>query len=299
MKNGKALRGAVCAVLGGVCWGVSGTVGQYLFTRKGMDSGYLTVLRMFFAGALLTAFAAVRFRGQMTQLWRSRRDALRLIAFAIFGLMTCQYTYLAAISYSNSATATVLQYLGQALILAWTCMKLRRLPTKRETLALLLALGGVFLLATHGSLTTLVLAPKALFWGLCAAVALLLYTTLPGELLVRYGTPVCTGCGMLIGGAVLLVITRAWEMRVAWDMGTVLGTAEIVIVGTALAFTLYLQGVSDLGGVKASLLACTEPVCAAVCTALWLHTEFAVQDIAGFAMIITMAVLLALPEKKE
>ena len=38
------LRGFLCAALGGVCWGASGTVGQYLFTRQGVDSGWLTVL---------------------------------------------------------------------------------------------------------------------------------------------------------------------------------------------------------------------------------------------------------------
>ncbi|MFR5846598.1 MAG: EamA family transporter [Oscillospiraceae bacterium] len=76
-----------------------------------------------------------------------------------------------------------------------------------------------------------------------------------------------------------------------------LGTLEISVVGTALAFTLYLQGVSDVGGVRASLLACTEPVSATLCAALWLHTSFAWQDLLGFAAILVMAVLIALPER--
>ena len=73
-----------------------------------------------------------------------------------------------------------------------------------QTCALpILALLGAFLLATHGSLTALALSPQALFWGLCAAVALMLYTLLPGDLLRRYDVSVCTGCGMLLGGVVL------------------------------------------------------------------------------------------------
>jgi len=55
--------------------------------------------------------------------------------------------------------------------------------------------------------------------------------------------------------------------------------------------------VSDIGGVRASLLACTEPVSAALCAALWLHTSFAWQDLLGFAAILVMAVLIALPER--
>ena len=60
MNGQKTLRGTVCAILGGVCWGVSGTVGQYLFTQKGIDSGWLTVVRMLCAGAILLAAAALR-----------------------------------------------------------------------------------------------------------------------------------------------------------------------------------------------------------------------------------------------
>ena len=49
----RTLRGFLCAALGGVCWGASGTVGQYLFTCQGVDSGWLTVVRMFLAGVVL------------------------------------------------------------------------------------------------------------------------------------------------------------------------------------------------------------------------------------------------------
>ena len=240
-EKSKMLRGCLCAALGGVCWGASGTVGQYLFTYKNMDSTVLTVLRLFLAGALLFASALVRRRAQLRALWSDRRDAARLALFAIAGLTTCQYTYLAAIRYSNSATATVLQYSGQALILLWVCLRARRLPTKREAAALVLALLGAFLLATHGSFTALALSPQALFWGLCAAVALMLYTLLPGDLLHRYDVSVCTGSGMLLGGVVLLLVTRAWRIPVALDPAAVLGVLEISVVGTALAFTLYCR----------------------------------------------------------
>ena len=296
-EKNRMLRGCLCAALGGVCWGASGTVGQYLFTYTDIDSTVLTVLRLFLAGALLFVSALVRRRAQLRALWSDRRDAARLTLFAVAGLTTCQYTYLAAIRYSNSATATVLQYTGQALILLWVCLRARRLPTRREAAALALALLGAFLLATHGSFTALALSPQALFWGLCAAVALMLYTLLPGDLLRRYDVSVCTGCGMLLGGVALLLVTRAWRIPVTPDLVTVLGVLEISIIGTALAFTLYLQGVSDIGAVRASLLACTEPVSAALCATLWLHTPFAWQDLAGFAAIVAMAVLISLPSR--
>ena len=127
----RTLRGFLCAALGGVCWGASGTVGQYLITCQGVDSGWLTVVRMFLAGVVLLGGALVRHRPQLRAIWSDRRDALRLVLFSVGGLMTCQYTYLAAIRYSNSATATVLQYMGQALILLWVCLRGRPRPAPR------------------------------------------------------------------------------------------------------------------------------------------------------------------------
>ena len=42
----RTLRGFLCAALGGVCWGASGTVGQYLFTRQGVDTVSYTHLTL-------------------------------------------------------------------------------------------------------------------------------------------------------------------------------------------------------------------------------------------------------------
>ena len=55
-----------------------------------------------------------------------------------------------AISYSNAATATVLQTLNLVLIMLVTCLRLRRRPRRVEAVSLLLALLGTYLLATGG-----------------------------------------------------------------------------------------------------------------------------------------------------
>ena len=47
-----------------------------------------------------------------------------------------------------------------------------------------------------------------------------------------------------------------------------LAVAAMIIVGTVIAYPLYVQGVSDVGPVKASMLASVEPVSAAVISAV-------------------------------
>ena len=65
--------------------------------------------------------------------------------------------------------------------------------------------------------------------------------------------------------------------------------------GTAVAFTLYLQGVVDIGPVKASMIASIEPVSAALFAFVWLSTPFIGIDLVGFAMILVTIFLLAIP----
>lgn len=297
-----AIRGTLCAILGGVCWGFSGTMGQFLFSQKGLTTSWVTTVRMLIAGALLLGVMAARRPKEVkkiAQVWTVGKDARRLILFAAIGLIPCQFTYLECIANSNSATGTALNYLGQMMILLYVCFVTRRLPTRWEITALLLACLGVFFLATHGDIHTLVLSPKALSWGLIGAVMVVVYNTLLQRLLRIYGSPVITGWGMLLGGGILFFLSRFWTKQVTMDTQTVLGIMLIGVVGTAMAFTLYLQGVNDIGPVKTSLLSCAELVTAGILTSAWLKTPLAMQDLLGMALILGMVVFLSVPGKTD
>lgn len=297
MKQNVALRGTICALLGGICWGFSGTMGQYLFSAKGLETAWVTTVRMLLAGVLLLGVLAVRQPRQTLAVWKVGKDARRLLLFAALGLIPCQFTYLECIAYSNSATGTALNYLGQMMILFYVCLTTRRLPTRWEITALLLAMLGVFFLATHGNIHTLVLSPQALFWGLLGAAMVVVYSALPRPLLAVYGSPAVTGWGMLVGGVLLFFLSRFWQQPVNLDAQTVAGVLLIGVVGTAMAFTFYLQGVRDIGPVKTSLLSCAELVTAGILTCLWLKTPLVLQDFVGMALILGMVVFLSLPGK--
>lgn len=47
------IKGSALTMGGAACWGVSGCMGQYLFTREGMDSTWLVPIRLFLAGLIL------------------------------------------------------------------------------------------------------------------------------------------------------------------------------------------------------------------------------------------------------
>ena len=245
-RNPHALRGVACSALGGVCWGFSGTCGRLLA-----------------GGILLTVPAVLRRRESVKGIFRGPKDLLRLICYGICGLLLCQYAYMTAISYSNAATITVLQNLGLLIVMGYTCLRGRRLPSRREGAALVLALAGVYLLATGGDPGHMALSTKGLFWGL-AAVAVALYTLLPQSLLSRWDRDAVIGPGILIGGIFLNLTARSWTFSFSLPFQGWLAVRAVVLLGTAVAFSIIMRGIVDVGPAKASMLASTEPVSATV-----------------------------------
>ncbi|WP_097006209.1 DMT family transporter [Lacrimispora amygdalina] len=221
-------RGSILTISGGILWGISGTCGQYLLQVKGLDSDWLVPVRLLCAGILLLFLCYIKQGKQIFAPWKSKKDGADLLIFGMVGMSMCQYTYFTAIGYSNAGTATVLQYIGPVLIMLYVSARAGKIPGRYELLAAVLAMAGTFLLATHGKPGNLVISDKALFWGLCSAAALAVYTTQPGRLLKKYGSMVIAGWGMLIGGILLSLIFRPWEKHLFLDTQAVFGMLDLL-----------------------------------------------------------------------
>lgn len=286
--------GFLMAFAGGCLWGFSGACSQFLFSRKGLTSDWLVSWRLLVAGGLMVAFALARKGRQAFAIWREPRDARTLAVFGLLGMSGCQYTYLTAIQHSNAGTATVLQYLGPALIMVYLCICTRRRPRPAELTVLALDLAGIFLIATHGSLHSMALSGQALFWGLLSAVFVAVYTLSPVRLLSRYDSFAVVGWGMLLGGVAMMLWKRPWTQAVALDGEAVLFIGCVIVFGSILAFTLYVEGVRRIGPSMGSLVSSVEPVSAALFAVFWLGVSLTAADLAGFACILLALVLLAL-----
>ena len=114
----------------------------------------------------------------------------------------------------------------------------------------------------------------------------MIYTIIPGGLILKYDIYQVLGFGMFFGGIAMGAVVRPWNYGVAWDAGIVGALAGVVVVGTAIAFGLYLQGVSMIGPLKGSIMGSVEPVSAVVISVFWLGTRFTLPDFLGFALIL-------------
>jgi len=289
--------GFLNAVLAATLFGVGGTFAQFLFQQRGVNIDWLVTMRLLCAGPVLLALTAARQGRGIFSIWRE--DPMPIILFGLIGMMPVQYTYMAAIDASNTATATVLQFTAPAMIAVWLALRGRRWPARRELAAIALAMLGTYFLVTHGRLGALTITPLALFWGLASAVAAAFNSIQPAKLLRKYGASLVGGWAMLVGGAALSLVHAPWKVEGRWDLSADGFLAFILVFGTLVAFYLYIKALRLIGAQKSSLLTCAEPLSAAVLAVWWLGVSWGAMDWLGTLCILATIILLAKEQSQE
>lgn len=287
----RTASGVFATLFGGLFWGFSGTCADFLFENYAVDTLWLACMRQLVSGGIFLVVILLTQRDKLFALLRNKRDMGILAVFAASGVLLNQLGYLTTIRLTNAGTATVLQCLQLIIIMVYACLTTHRAPRKRELAGVVLALVGTYLLATGGNPSNLAIPLEGLIIGLLAAVGAACMSIIPARLLTEYGAPVVTGMGMLLSGIVTSAFIQPWAHMPALDG---IGWAAFIVlaaVGSCLAYSLYMQGVRDIGSMRASLIGTIEPVSAAVTSALVLGTVFTGTDIVGFAAIIVMVFL--------
>lgn len=290
-----SLKGTLLTVVAGIAWGLSGTSGQYLMAN-GISALVLTNLRLLIAGGILMLLAYATSKDKMMAFLTDRKSLLSLLIFALIGLFLNQFAYLTAIQETNAGTATVLQYVCPVGILIYSCIKDKVAPTLGEIVSIILAIGGTFLIATHGQLDQLSMTPTGLFWGLFSALTYALYIILPIALIKKWGSSLVIGVGMVIAGLVALPFTGVLQANIPTSFDFLLAFAGIILIGTVFAYTAFLKGASLIGPVKSSLLASIEPISAVFFAFLIMNEQFYPIDFLGMAMILFAVTLISLKD---
>lgn len=291
----KTLKGTLFTVIAGIAWGLSGTSGQYLMVH-GISALVLTNIRLIVAGLLLVLLSYIKSKEQFLAFLKDKSSLFSLLLFSLFGLFLNQLAYLSAIQETNAGTATVLQYVCPVGILAYTCIKDKVAPTIAEILSMILAIGGTFLIATHGQMDQLSMTPAGLFWGLFSALTYALYIILPIKLIQKWGSILVIGVGMTISGFVAVPFTGIIGASLLMSFDIFLAFAGIILIGTVFAYTAFLKGASMVGPVKSSLLASIEPISAVFFAFIIMGDIFYPVDFLGMAMILLAVTIISLKD---
>jgi len=285
--------------MGALSWGISGVCSQYLFMNYIIDSSWLTAVRMVLSGIVLLILAAFKDKDKVIKIWTVPKDVCWLFAFAILGLLMCQYTFVSAIKYSDSATATVLQSLNVVIMIVFMSIVTRTRMKLSQVIAVFLAVFGTYLISTGGNPGNMTISTVGLVFGLLSALGVITYTLFSRPIILKWGNILVTGWGMLIGGLVISIVTKAWIIPRDLDFIAWLMIAIIILVGTAGGFSIFLEGVKHIGPVKATLIGCLEPASATLFAAIFLGMRFSLVELGGFFCILLTAFLSVKDEDAE
>lgn len=291
------ITGIVLTLLGATLWGVSGTSVQFLGNFRDMNLEWLVTMRLITAGLLTVLYAWFRQGNSVFHVFRSVRDTLGLIIFGVFGMALCQYTYFRSIVLAGAGIATVLQYLAPSMIIVYMLMRYGKQPSRGEIISVILALVGTICLMGNDGITIESFPIDVLVWGLLSAVGVAVYSVSPVNLLCTYGTLPIVGFGMLISGIVAAVLFHQPYSNAVWDVWTVLGCFNVVVLGSIVSFNAYLEGVKRIGAVSGAILSSVEPISAALFSWALLGNQFSLLGILGMALIIATVIIIALEKR--
>lgn len=291
--------GYACVVSAATLFAINGTVSKVILDT-GVTSLRLTELRCAGAlvglGLLLLAIAPERLRV-------SRRELPLLAAFGIFGVAATQWFYFVAIARLPVGIALLFEYTAPVLVALWARFVLKEHVRSRVWAALVLALGGLALVAQvwNGSALNGVGVAAAF----AAAIALAAYYLL-GERSTTSRDPLSTTFWSF------LFATAFWSLLQPWwsfpgsaftgstsllgnvaDISLPVWTlaAWMIVLGTIAPFALTLTGLRHLPATRVGVVGMLEPVLAATVAWVWLGEALSAVQLTGGVVVLAGIVL--------
>lgn len=291
-----ATRGYLAVIAAAILWASSGTAGKALFDR-GMTPFELVQIRVTLACVLLAAALAVVGRG----LFRIRaRDIGYFAVLGGAGMALVQGMYFYAISKIQVAAAILIQYTAPVFVAFYAICFWRERLTAPKLLALVLALGGCYLVVGGYDLQLLQMNRDGLLAGLAAAVCFAVYTLLGERGMHRYPPWTVIFYALLFAAITWHIVRRPFAYLTAGYSGQQWAwITYIAVMGTIIPFGLYFVGVNHIRSTRASITATLEPISAGVMAFFLLGEGLLWPQLIGGAMVIAAIALLQLQRERD
>jgi drug/metabolite transporter (DMT)-like permease len=288
---GRRNAGTICVLASAVAFGAMAILARVAFA-SGVDTTTLLALRFGIASAVM--LAVLRVRGLSVPRGSTLAALAALGAAGYGGQAICYFT---ALRLAPAGLAALLLYLHPALVALLAAAFLHERLTAAKLAALVIALLGTTLTVAPAIGGDALPAGSQVLTGLAFAVGSAAFYA--GYIVVAaaigrraaalpMSTVVITSAATLFMVATLLRGPQWPQTAAGW-----LAVVGIALLSTVLAITLYFAGLERIGPVRASTLSTVEPLCTVVLAALLLDESIAPVQLAGGALIVAAAVLIA------
>lgn len=292
MQAQKKLHGMLLASLASSLWASSGISGEILFKKFNFSSDWLVSTRTLISGILLFAIVIFIEKKSVLKPLKNKKDCLGIILFGTAGMYLVQYTYFKTIELSNVSFATILQFTAPFFIFVYESAKNRKLPSVSTIILLFMTILGVVFIATKGNFSNLSVSMEALVFGLVSAIMIAFYSTYPKKLLKKYGSITVVGWGMIVGSIISNIIHPIWKIEGNVNAKSIIQVIIVVILGTSIAYLIYIASLNYISSSLAGILTAFEPVLAAILSVIIFGLKFSSVEIVGFVLVFVSIFIL-------
>ena len=292
METKLKLRGMLLASLASSLWAISGISGEILFKQFNFSSDWLVSTRTLMSGILLFMIVIFIKKKSILRPLKNKWDSMGIILFGVAGMYLVQYTYFKTIELSNVSFATILQFTAPFFIFIYESIKNRKLPSILTITLLFMTILGVVFIATKGNFSNLSVSLEALLFGLVSAIMIAFYSTYPKKLLKKYGSITVVGWGMIIGSVISNIIHPIWKIQGDINAKSIIQVITVVILGTSIAYLIYIASLNYISSSLAGILTTFEPVLAAVLSVVIFGLKFSIIELIGFVLVFVSIFIL-------
>ena len=284
METKLKLRGMLLASLASSLWAISGISGEILFKQFNFSSDWLVSTRTLMSGILLFMIVIFIEKKSILRSLKNKRDSMGIILFGVAGMYLVQYT--------NVSFATILQFTAPFFIFIYESIKNRKLPSVLTITLLFMTILGVVFIATKGNFSNLSVSLEALLFGLVSAIMIAFYSTYPKKLLKKYGSITVVGWGMIIGSVISNIIHPIWKIQGDINTKSIIQVIIVVILGTSIAYLIYIASLNYISSSLAGILTAFEPVLAAGLSVVIFGLKFSIIELIGFVLVFVSIFIL-------
>ena len=292
MERKIKLRGMLLASLASSLWAISGISGEILFKKFNFSSNWLVSTRTLISGILLFLIVIFIEKKSVLKPLKNKRDCAGIILFGTAGMYLVQYTYFKTIELSNVSFATILQFTAPFFIFIYESIKNKKVPAVSTVILLFMTTLGVVFIVTKGNFSNLSVSLEALLLGVISAIMIAFYSTYPKKLLKKYGSITVVGWGMIIGSIISNVIHPIWKVEGNVNAKSMIQVIIVVILGTSIAYLIYIASLNYISSSLAGILTAFEPVLAAILSVAIFGLKFSFIEIVGFVLVFVSIFIL-------
>ena len=292
MKEKMKLRGMLLASLASSLWAISGISGEILFKKYNFSSDWLVSIRTLISGILLFVIVIFIEKKSVLKPLKNKKDFIGIILFGTAGMYLVQYTYFKTIELSNVSFSTILQFTAPFFIFIYESIKNKKIPAFSTLILFFMTILGVVFIATKGKISSLSVSPEALLLGLISAIMIAFYSIYPKKLLKKYGSITVVGWGMIVGSVVSNIVHPIWKIQGNVNTESIIQVTVVVILGTSVAYLIYIASLNYISSSLAGILTAFEPVLAAILSVIIFRLKFSFVELIGFILVFVSIFIL-------